>query len=375
MRFSEKTGFRVPIQQFKDFLVTAIALCLLGGCGQDPSEKVPEATKIVEARVETIESASLPVYAVLPGVVVSADRVEVASRLTGYVYNLEVHEGQTVRKGQLLFAVDPTGVKAEIRQAQAELDKARATLADAAVNYRRYKGLYEENAATTQQYQQREKVWKVALGGYRAAEAVLATARAQLKYAEVRAPFEGLVVARRVDNGQLVSPAVPLLVMEDPNHLQVQAQIPEQAFVHLSIGQEVHIDFEEPGYKMQTVTGYVERLVAAADPVTHTHLVKIGIPARSGPYSGEYALVNIPVGEQQGIIVPAEAVYNRAGITGVFVVNAHDQAQFRMVTTGGHVPRGTVILSGLFPGDRLIVSPRGPLSNGVKIRIRPEGRS
>lgn len=315
----------------------------------------------------------MPVYTVLPGTVVSADRVEIASRLTGYVHGLEVHEGQKVKQGQLLLTVDPTGVEAQIRQAEAELAKAEANLINTRTNYERYKKLYRERAATGQQYQDIETAYKVAQEAQQAAQAALAGARSQLKYAEVHAPFDGLVVSKLVDNGQLATPGAPLLVLENPSHLQVQVQMTEQAFLHVEIGRQIQVELEGSDYSMQTISGTVERLVAAADPVTHTHLAKIGLPPDSGAYSGEYAVVSIPIAEHEGIIVPSIAIHNRAGITGVFVVDAQNRARFSMVTLGKHLPTGTVVLSGLFPGDRVVVSAEGSLVNGVEIRAQKEG--
>jgi len=361
------------IRKMLTFMGVALFICLLSDCTQGPPATTSEQSKTVAARVETAKSTLLPIYSILPGTVVSADRVEIASRLTGYVQGLEVHEGQAVKQGQLLLTVDPSNVKAEIRRARAELASAKATLKDARANYERYKDLYRHRAATGQQYQQIETNYRVALGSYEAAQAALAGVRAQLKYAEVHAPFTGLVVSKLVDSGQLATPGTPLLIIEDPNHLQVQVQVGQLAFVHLKIGQKIHIQFETSDFKTRTLTGRVERLVAAANPTTHTHLVKIGIPASRGAYSGKYTLVSIPVGEQKGIVVPSEAIYNRAGITGVFVVNGEDLAQFRMVTLGEDLPQGRVILSGLFAGDRVIVSAKEPLANGVKIRVRSEG--
>jgi multidrug efflux system membrane fusion protein len=375
MRMSEKTESTVPIRKMKAFFATAVSTLLLVGCGQGPPGKIPAQEVTVEGRVETIKPVQLPVYAVLPGTVVSTDRVEVASRLSGYVYNLEVHEGQSVKKGQLLFAVDPTDVKAEIRQAMAGLDKANAALEDARDNYERYKNLYQEQSATKQQYEEYEKGYKVALGSYKAAEAALATARSQLKYAEVRAPFDGLIVSKLMDNGQLTAPGNPALVLENPRHLQVQVQVDDQTFASLKLGQEMPVQFEGPDLKTQTLTGSVERLVAAANPITHTHLVKIGLPADSAVWSGAYVLVSIPVGEQEVIIVPAGAIYDRAGITGVFVVTQQDRAQFRMVTLGKRTPQGRVVLSGLFSGDRVIVFAKGALANGAKILAEPGSRT
>lgn len=375
MKILKNIGFTRPSQKTTAFLLSAGLLVLLGGCGQAPSGQGPAPGEALEAQVVAVEPSRLPVYGTFPGSVVSADRVEVASRLSGYVHDLDVHEGQSVKKNQLLFAVDPTGVKSEIRGARAQLDKAQAALTDAETNYRRYKQLYQEHSATRKQYEEIEREWKIAQGNYKVAQAGLVNARAQLKYAEVRSPLNGLVVAKMVDEGQLVSPGRTLLVLEDPDRLQVQVQVPEQVFTHLALGQKVDIRFEGPDYKTHTVPGSVERLVAAADPVTRTHLVKISLPNKSGANSGEYGLVDIPVGEQEVVIVPPGAVYNRAGLSGVFTVNADNQAQFRMVTPGRQVPQGIVILSGLFPGDRIILSAEGSLNNGVKIRPRTKDHS
>ncbi len=355
-------------------LATACLFGLTGGCGQGPSTTTPQDNTSITAEVETLRSVQLPVIAVQPGTVVSADRVEVSSRLSGYIYDLNVHEGQQVKKDQPLFAIDPIGVKQQIKQAEAELASARAALDEARDNYKRYKNLYQRQSATLANYQQAEKNYKVAQGTYQAAEAGLAAARAQLKYAEVRAPFDALVVSKLADNGQLSSPGTPVLILENPEHLQAQVQVDEQAYSHLTLGQSIEIQLEGKDLAPRTVTGQVERMVAAADPATHTHLVKIRLPADSGISSGIFVLVKIPVGHHQGIVVPEKAVHHRAGITGVFVVDAQGRAQFRMVTAGEALPQGRNILSGLFPGDRLIVSAEGSLANGVKIQSASESR-
>jgi len=351
------------------------AVCVAGlvmGCNQPPEDKAPAQGPAVTARIETLTAVSLPVFAVQPGTVVSANRVQVASRLSGYIDHLDVHAGQQVTKGQPLFSVDPIGVKESIRQAKAELAKAEAALAEARSNYERYRKLYQEQSATQTAYEQAERGFKVARGDAQAARAGLRNARAQLKYAEVKAPFAGLVISKLADNGQLASPGTVVLVLENPLHLQVQVQVDDQSYAHLAPDQEVAVEVSRPGMAMDTVTGRVEHMVAAADPVTHTHLVKVGLPAGDEDLSGRFALVRIQVGAQAGIVVPEEAIHHRAGITGVFVVNARNQAQFRMVTPGEKLSAGRSILSGLFSGDRLILSAGGTLANGIPIQTATE---
>lgn len=349
-------------------IATGLA-AVLGGCGHSSPPKQAQASAgEVAATVQAVRQQALPVYATFPGSVVSADQVQVASRLTGYVRRLYVHEGQTVKKGQLLLAVDPTDVKGGIEQARAAVSKAEAALADAKANYERYKALYEQHAVPEQRFQQIEMAYKVAQGNYAAARSALSTARSQLTYADVRAPFDGTVVGKFIDAGQLATPGQPLLTLQSSGHLQVQVQVDSRAFDHLRLGQNVAVTFDGSDFKQHTVDGVVERLVSAADPMTHSHTVKIGLADKSGAASGDYARVRVPLGEQPGIVVPASAVQRRAGIQGVFVVDKDRSAEFRMVQTGETMGKGVVVLAGLVPGDRIVVSAQGELYNGVKIK-------
>lgn len=348
---------------------------LLAACSQPPGGKAAEEIRTVKAVVESLKEVPLPVFAVLPGMVVSADRVEVSSRLSGYIYDLDVHAGQHVSEGQLLFSVDPTGVKERIRQATAELAKAEAALTEARDNFERYQNLYKEKSTTLAAFQQAERGFKVARGDAQAAQAGLRSARAELKYAEVKAPFDGLVVAKTADNGQLASPGTVVLTLENTQHMQVKVQVDDSAYAHLSLGQTVQVEVADQGTQMNTVNGRVERMVDAADPVTHTHLVKIGLPLTGEDWSGRFTLVRIQVGEQDGIVIPESAIHRRAGITGVFVVDARKRAQFRMVTIGKQRSQGRNILSGLSPGDRIILSAEGELTNGIPIQTSSENHS
>jgi membrane fusion protein, multidrug efflux system len=342
---------------------------LLGGCGHSsPPEQAQVSAGEAAAKVATVRQRALPVYATFPGSVASADQVQIASRLSGYVRKLYVHEGQTVKKGQLLLSVDPTDVKGGIEQARAAVSKAEAALADAKANYDRYQALYQQHAVPEQRFQQIEMAYKVAQGNYAAAQSVLRMARSQLSYSDVRAPFAGTVVGKFIDTGQLATPGQPLLSLQSSGHLQVQVQVDSRAFDHLRLGQKVGVTFDGSDFKQHTVEGVVERLVSAADPMTHSHTVKIGLMDNSGAASGDYARVQISLGDQPGIVVPRSAVQSRAGIQGVFVVGKGGTAEFRMVQLGESMDDGVVVLSGLVPGDRVVVSAQGELYNGVKIK-------
>lgn len=354
-------------------VIPLLALGLLAGCGGKENAATGQTTPstVISARIETVAMRSLPAYADFPGSVSSADRVLVASRLMGYVQGLRVHEGQHVRAGELLLTIDPSDVRNGIAQAKANLAKAEAALADAAANEKRYKSLYEQQAVPAQQYERMHLAYQVAQGNVQAARAALASARTQLHYAEVRAPFAGTVVGKQVSDGQLAAPGQPLLTLDGAAHLQVDTQVSGQAYDHLKLGQGVTVEVNSLGAAPTSLQATVERLVSSADPMTHTHTVKLALPADSQVRPGDYVRVRIVVGQHNGILVPAAAVQRRGGIDGVFVVDAQGVAHFRMVRPGEAVGGDIEIMAGLVSGDRVVISAQGPLDNGV--RVRAEG--
>jgi RND family efflux transporter MFP subunit len=255
-----------------------------------------------------------------------------------------------------------------IDQARAAVAKAKAALVDARTKFDRYQALYAQKAVPKPQFQQITTAYQVAKGDYAAAVAALAKANAELSYAEVRAPFAGVVMDKLIDAGQLAAPGQQLLILQSAGHLQVQVQVDANAFDHLRLDQRVAVIVDRGDGKPRRLQGTVERLLQAADPMTHTHSVKIGLPPDSPVQSGAYARVQIDVGARQGILVPPSAVHRRAGIEGVFVVDREGLAAFRMVRLGERSDGGVVVLAGLVAGERVIVRARGELDNGVRIK-------
>lgn len=339
---------------------------MLVACSSAP-EQTAGSGGTLQAQVVNVSEQSYPLFADFPGSVIAAREVQVASRLMGYVKKLQVHEGQSVKAGELLLALDPNDVQAGIRQAQAALAKAESVLADATANYERFLALYREKAIPEQQFQQVEMGYKVAQGDRAAAAAALEQAKGQLAYVEVRAPFAAVVVNKFIDVGQLIAPGQPLVTLQGTGALQVQVQVSQQAYEHLQLGQQLAVTFGGRSENTQTVQATVSRLVAAADPLTHSHTVKLDLPDDSGALAGDFVRVRVAIGEERGLIIPRGAVMRRAGIDGVFVLDSSGKAAFRMVRLGPSSAAGILVLSGLVVGDQLIIAAEGELYNGALI--------
>ncbi len=344
------------------------AALLLSAChgSEDGNGPPPAAGAALRVATLKVEPKSVPAYASVPGTVAAVRQARIASRLTGYVERLAVRAGDSVKAGELLVAIDPADTRGQLAQAQAGLARAQATLANAASNRARFTNLYREGAATRQQYEGVERDYAAARSQVAAARAGVDMAHAQSAYADIRAPFAGVIVERDADAGDLATPGRTLLVLEDPAWLEVRAQVDEATYAALAPDQTVPV---RSGANL--IEAKLAQRVPAGDPLSHTHLIKLALPPGAPVASGGYVTVEVPLGTRQALVVPASAVVTRAGITGVFVVAPDGAAQFRLVRAGSSGPAGIEIQAGLSAGETVVQAPDERIENGT--RIAPKG--
>jgi membrane fusion protein, multidrug efflux system len=312
-----------------------------------------------------VQAAPTTVYATVPGGVVSLKRADISSRLSGYVRRVDVNAGDTVHAGQPLLQIDLADVTAALQRARAGLSAAQAVYDEAKANYERDVALFRPGVVSKMQLDSATRAYHTARSGLLAARAVLATAHADVNYADLRAPFDGIVVEKLVDAGDLATPGKPLLVVEDESALEVRSDVSSDVYDHLRIGEEIPLSAGSDQY-----TGTLAFAVSAADPQTHTHLIRLSLPPGTGLGSGVYVRVHIPIGVHPEIRIPRGAVTERAGITGVFVVDPEGRAAFRLVRLGSSSAEWTEVQSGLASGERIIVAPDSDVDNGTSIAAR-----
>ena len=346
--------------------VFALALALvLSACGEkDKPQQATVPTATVTAHIAVVQKTVLPVIATAPGSVIAEQQAQIASRLMGFIREINVQEGQSVVKGQRLFTVDPSDIQGQVSQAKAGLAQAEAGLADAKNDYRRFGTLYKEEAIPKQQWDKIRLQYQVAQQQAVAARAGLNTAAGQMRYATLTAPFAGIITQKLANVGDLATPGKPVLMLENQSRLQVQTNVSSDVFSHLKMGDSVSLQSADSS---TAVTGKIARLVSAADPATRTYLVKIDLPQGAQLKSGMYVLVSFPTGQREGVRVPKSAVLDRAGITGVFVVDSQGIAHYRMVRVGDSSDGLVEIQAGLSPGEHVVTSATEQLQSGDKI--------
>ncbi len=343
-------------------LPLALAAVLLPACSRHASAPATSAPRVVVAPTVLLSAHDRQDLTFVSGVVMSSSQVQVASRLMGYIRAVNVHEGQTVKAGQLLLQVDPNDIQGQVIQAHSGLAQAEANLASAKADLVRFGNLFKDDAIPRQQWEQVQLRYKVAEEQVAAAKAGYAMAGSQMRYASVTSPIDGVVVQKLANAGDLAAPGRPLLIIEGQGRLQVRVQVPDAVFPHIHIGDTVNV---ESG--AIEVSARIAEAVPVADPVSHTHTVKLDLPSAAGLDSGSFVRVGFALGTASQLRVPASAVVDRAGMTGVFVVDARGLAHFRLVRLGARTGDTMDVQAGLNAGDTVVTGNLDAVENGVRI--------
>ncbi len=342
--------------------ISFLALAMgLSGCGKDAEPTAVETNqKTIKADVVKVGVGTVPLKSVVPGSVVPDQKAQIASRIMGYIENLDVKVGDKVTRGDLLFSIDSGDINSKIQQARSGFEQAKAALEYAAADYKRFAKLYKDNAVSKQQFDKVRLQFNVAQENLSAARAGLRQARDQLNYANVKAPFDGVIVQKMATAGSLAAPGNPVVVMENLSSLSVQTQVSNELYAALRIGDPAVVKIDGIN---RPVEGTIYTLVSAADPKTRTHTVKLNLPDVDFVNSGTFARVSFTRGERSTLMLPSSAIVERAGINGVFVV-LNGRAFFHMVRTGAVIGDMVEVQAGLVVGDQVVVSNNETLMNG-----------
>lgn len=351
----------------KVFNVSVLALALgLSGCSSDDS-KTPAAFEEVQHQVavEKVILGTVPLLAAVPGSVVPDQQARIASRLMGYIRSIPVEVGQSVKRGDLLFAIDPQDIQSQISQARAGFQQAQAALENAKADFERFSQLFKEESVSRQQYDGVRLQYSVAQENLAAAKAGLEQAEAQLNYANVRAPFDGVVVQKLAVAGDLAAPGNPVVVIENLKSLSVQTEVSQDLYAVLRVGDKAQVMIDG---QAQELSGEIYSLVSAANPRTRGHALKLSLPDIHNVNSGTFARISFKRGERQTMMIPQTALVTRGGIQGVFVVNEAGLVQFRMVRLGMTLGDRYEVQAGLDLDDVIVVSNNQTLVNGDRVK-------
>lgn len=341
------------------------AVLALVACGHDAPHGEPLETVAVRTQAAEMRETPRPIYAV--GSVRSEREAVLASKVMGTVIEIRKSAGERVRKGEVVLVVDSRELAGQIGQAEGALAQAKAAAVLAETNRGRYEQLFERGAASQAELDQARYQHETARGAVTQAEGAVATAVSYRRYAEIPAPFDGQIVDRMIEVGDMASPGRPLMKVEDPTSLRLHATLPEAAIGAARAGAEVPVRI--PALGEETVRGTVAEVVPALDPATRSLLVKIDLPETPGLRSGLYGRAAFDGEARPALLIPKEALRVRGGLEGVFVAE-EGHATFRLLTVRDPLADPIEVLTGLSAGDQIIVAPPPTLQVGQPVEVR-----
>lgn len=328
------------------------------------------------------------------GYVVPQRKAAIASKVTGKLVSLLVEEGSKVKKGEVIARLESDDVTAAQRQARANLemarwslDQAKAELVDAKASFEREKRLFEREYTARAGFDAAEARYKKAMaavaGGeaaVRAASAALEGANVALEYTLIRVPFDAVVLTKNADIGDIVTPLgaaanakAAVVTIADMTSLQVEADLSESNLERVRIGQPCEIQLDAlPDMRFK---GAVHMIVPTADRSKATVMVKVrfidGDNRILPEMSAKVAFLSRPLDSSEQKprkCVIANAILTRGTRKVVFLIKG-DRVAETPVTTGTVLGDVVEILSGVNPGDKVVLRPLDRLHDGSKIKV------
>lgn len=335
--------------------LAALLLATAGsaGCQKHESAAASPALPTIAVRALAVENKTRPANEEVVGTVQAKLHAAIEAKVTGRMEALLVAPGQVLKAGDLIAQLDA-------REIQAKLDQALAVREQTTRDLERARDLFAKKINTQADLDGAQARERVAVGVVKETETLLG-------YTKVVAPFNGVVTRQLADVGDLATPGKSIVEMENPDALRFEADVPEALIGHVKLGAKFPVRISAVPTPIE---GAVVEMAPVASPASRTFLVKLDLPPTEGVRSGQFGRVLVPTGENQTIRVPAAALVSRGQMETVFVA-AGNRAQLRLVRSGKRTNGEVELLSGISPGESVVVEGADQLRDGQPITLKP----
>jgi membrane fusion protein, multidrug efflux system len=378
---------------------------LLAGCSDNAAGKARVQVPPVPVMVSDAVEKTLPVQLTAVGNAQAYTTVGIKSQVTGQIMEVRFKEGQDVKKGDLLFVIDPRPFEAalrqaeaalgqrqaEVQQAQANLERDQAQLDNAKVQERRYRDLVDRELIAREQYDQLRTNWAAleatvqadraavenAKASTRAAQANVDSARLQVAYTAIRAPIDGRTGNLLVQNGNIVkaNDDNPIVVINQVHPIYVSFAVPDQYLPDIKKyfgAGTLRVVARLPRQQEPLATGNLTFVNNTVDLTTAMIQLKATFPnSDNALWPGQFLDVNLVLTTRTAIVVPSQAVQPGQQGLYVFVVKPDQTVESRPVVLGTRLGGETIVEQGLRANERVVTDGQLRLVPGARIEIRP----
>ena len=361
-------------------LIAVAAIGFAIGC----REAAPPATVPPEVYVTNVIQQDVPEYLELAGQTQGFQDVDIRARVEGFLESVNFREGSFVRKGDLLYLIDPKPFAATLAGAKADLETAQVRLQKTTNDVARYTPLAAQRAVSQKELDDARAAQDAARTQVEAARSVVDTATLNLGYTRVSSPIDGLVGSTQVKPGNLVghgdatllttvsqiNPIIFRVAATEADYLRVVKRRPLQTSNAPQVG---NIELKLADGTVHPFTGRVGVVEREVNPTTGTLGIQIYFPnpqfvLRPGQYGRARLLLDV---RKNALLVPQRAVQELQNLYSVAVIDDNNHVSFRNVTVGPREGELWVIEKGLQPGDRVVAEGIQAVSDGQLVKARP----
>ncbi|PJX23742.1 efflux transporter periplasmic adaptor subunit [Advenella sp. S44] len=373
----------------KRYVATVLLSCLvaLSGCGKEDEQAGAQGGP-PPTPVSTVKVTETPttIFTTLPGRVSAVRDAQVRARVNGIVQKIEFEQGREVKKGQVLFRIDPATYKAQYAQAEAALNQAKATAGSARQLANRYATLVKSNAVSRQEYDDARAQANQADATIASAQAALESARINLSYTDVESPIDGIIGRALVTEGALVSgtEATELANVQqlDPVYVDFTQSTSELYRLRKAMaeGQLTQVDENTARVQLELEDGtqYAEdgKLLftgVSVEPSTGQVTLRATFPNSDKLLlPGMYVTVKLEQGkDEKALLIPTQAIQRSTdGLSNVMLVRDGKVATVT-IQTGGEVKTDTIVTQGVKAGDEVIVEGFQKIRPGAPVKPQP----
>lgn len=342
--------------------MAAVAVLLLWLAGvfapkvPSTAERPAKPERVRTERVVPVRNVRRPLVEPAVGTIRAVHETTIGSKLLARVVEVDLKAGQQVETGDVLVRLDDTDLRAKRKQAEAAVVAAEAALSQAQGDAERYTKLLKSNAVSRQEYDRAQSAQRSAQAELHRAQEANNEVQAMLEWATIRSPMTGVVIDKKVDVGDMVTPGQTLATILNPKRMQLVATVRESLAQRLRVGQEIEVMIENLDTKCR---GTISEIVPEAQSASRAFEVKVTGPCPEGVYSGMFARILIPLDDEEVLIVPRHAVRNVGQLELIDVVVDGKQSR-RAIRTGRVFGDEVEVLSGLRGGEQIALPPAAP---------------
>lgn len=330
-----------------------LLLYMLGMIGH--SKTPPGSTALQQQSLDALDKAvviSKVVDDVLswPGTVRSRTEAKIAPRVTARIMEITVNAGDKVKKGDIIARLDQKALRAQ-KLAAADLAAARADWQRALADERRIRSLFAKQAATKETFDRVVAQARAAKARVDAASSALHEISINLAETTLKAPFDGVIVERLKEPGDMGLAGVPIVVIHNSAALRLETAVPTQCALHLQLGARVPVRIET---LPEMMTAEIDEITPEVDPETRTILIKATLPLEKKLQPGLFGWLDQACSRHTALLIPARAV-RRIGQLEIVKVLVNDRPLTRHVRTGKRHGDLVEIQSGLRESETVII--------------------